>query len=444
MKKTGWLFLVLLAGFSLCPAQDTGSTVVLRPRPAKDTVLALPDFQAKAGSAEASLSGPLKTLNETLWNDLEYAGFFSLLAKSYYPARSIGEKEDMVFTEWQDASFKVDFVVIGNARIEAGTLVVECRVFDARTEEQVLGKQFRAQPSYARSIAHLVADKIVSVLTAGASQGIACTRILCERKTPTGKEIAVMDYDGYNLENLTSDGGINLTPVWHPDGERICFTSFRGGNPQLYIMSVSAKNAAAFPIAGGMLTTPSFSRGGTEIAFSGRLDNASDTDIYISGIDGANPRNITHNPGIDVSPCWSPTDRQIAFISGRSGNPQLYLCDAFGAGLDRILTEGGYATSPDWSPDGRYIAFAWKPDRNSNFDIYVVETATRKLFQVTHGAGNNDNPTWAPDGRHLVFQSDRTGSAELFTMLFDGTLLRQITRGQGCSNPHWSGYLGKK
>ncbi len=439
MKKTGALLCFVVAMFAFCQAQDPGSSVVLRPKPAKETVLAIPDFQGGAGAAEQ-----VKTLDAVIWSDLDYAGYFRLVPKSFYPARPVAGKGDIAFPEWQQATAGVDFIVAGNARLEAGVLVVECRVFDAKTEEQIFGKQYKSQPSYARSIGHLIADKIVALLTAGASRGIASTRIVCERKTKAGKEIVVMDYDGYGQEALTADGTLNLTPTWHPDGDRVCFTTYKGGNPQLCFLSSSTRREAIFPIAGGMLTTPAISFGGAEIAFAGRLDNDSDTDIYVSSLDGGNPRNLTHNQGIDVCPSWSPTGKQLVFVSSRTGSPQLYMCDAFGAGVEHVPTEGGYATSPEWSPDGRYIAFSWKPGRGSNFDIYVMEVGSRKLFQVTHGAGNNDNPSWAPDSRHIVFQSDRNGGQDIFTMFLDGENVRQITRGGGCSNPAWSGYPAKQ
>jgi TolB protein len=195
-----------------------------------------------------------------------------------------------------------------------------------------------------------------------------------------------------------------------------------------------------FPLSGGLLTTPAFSPDGKQLAFSARLDNASDTDIYIADLDGGNRRNITQHPGIDISPCWSPTGRQLAFASNRGGMPQIHICDVFGADLSCVTQESGYASSPDWSPDGRYIVFSWKPSRMARFDLYIIEVATKKIFQLTQGNGDNENPSWAPDGRHIVFQSDRSGSMEIFTMFADGSEVRQITNLQGCSNPDWSSY----
>jgi TolB protein len=58
---------------------------------------------------------------------------------------------------------------------------------------------------------------------------------------------------------------------------------------------------------------------------------------------------------------------------------------------------------------------------------------------LTYGAGRNENPTWAPDGRRLAFSSTRSGSEQIWTMLADGTQLKQLTFGAGRNEtPVWA------
>jgi len=79
----------------------------------------------------------------------------------------------------------------------------------------------------------------------------------------------------------------------------------------------------------------------------------------------------------------------------------------------------------------------------AHFDLFIAEVATKRILQLTQGQGDNENPSWAPDGRHIVFQSNRSGSSEIYTVFADGSELRQITNLQGCSNPDWSSYAQK-
>jgi TolB protein len=75
-----------------------------------------------------------------------------------------------------------------------------------------------------------------------------------------------------------------------------------------------------------------------------------------------------------------------------------------------------------------------------NYDIFIADVATGKIRQLTGGAGRNEAPTWAPDSRHIAFQSNRTGTNQIYIMLLDGTELRMITRQGNNSSPSWGGY----
>ena len=65
--------------------------------------------------------------------------------------------------------------------------------------------------------------------------------------------------------------------------------------------------------------------------------------------DGSNVRRLTNNPGIDITPTWSPSGTQIAFTSDRTGTPQIYVVGADGLGLSKMTSES-YCDRPTWSP----------------------------------------------------------------------------------------------
>jgi TolB protein len=103
------------------------------------------------------------------------------------------------------------------------------------------------------------------------------------------------------------------------------------------------------------------------------------------------------------------------------------------------LTPGeGEAANPSWHPDGQAIAYAWtRGYATGNFNVFIMDVATRQYNQLTHGAGRNENPSWAPDGRHIVFASTRGGSSQIWTMLADGTQLKQLTTKGRNKTPIW-------
>ena len=59
--------------------------------------------------------------------------------------------------------------------------------------------------------------------------------------------------------------------------------------------------------------------------------------------------------------------------------------------------------------------------------------------QIT-SEGSNEKPTWAPDGRHIAFESTRAGGSQIFSMILDGTKIRQLTKTGKNTKPAWSGF----
>jgi TolB protein len=237
---------------------------------------------------------------------------------------------------------------------------------------------------------------------------------------------------------------LNLYPSWSSDNSKLAFSSLRTGKWEINVYSFLEGIRLPFPVFNTHASAPAVSPDGTRIAFSMRTEKG-DTDIYVSDIDGSGQRNITNNPAIDSSPTWSPSGRQIAFVSSRGGGAgQIYICDSDGANLRRIVKEGGDADSPSWSPDGRWLAFHWKPRLTTYYDLFLLEVSTERIIQLTSGSGSNESPSWAPDGRHLVFQSNRTGSDQIYIMLLDEKLTPVRITSQGKeTTPAWGGYAIK-
>jgi TolB protein len=250
-----------------------------------------------------------------------------------------------------------------------------------------------------------------------------------------------MDYDGSNAQTLTAYKSVVMSPAWSPDTEKIAFATFRRGTADIEILSPADRRPFPFDRAGGTTSMPAWSPDGSKIAFATSRDG-SDMEIYVADWNGKNMRRLTVNKGVDVSPVWNPkTGLEIAFTSDRNGSPQIYIMDADGTNVRRLVEEGGHAVNASWSPDGQNIAFAWQRSKTSNFDIYVHNLATGRNTQITSNAGDNEKPTWAPDGRHLAFESSRSGGRQIYSMVLDGSRIRQLTNIGRNTGPAWSGFF---
>jgi len=404
--------------------------------------LASADF--KASSPDPRNTALLKAFNDTLWNDLDNAGIFDMVSKSFYPVSAPASPGEVKFSDWNAPPPSASMLAFGSLGITADNMTVQAWLDDVKNQQsaQVLAKQYQDPPTTdnARSIAHKFADEIIFRL-GGGIPGIAESQIVFISARSGHKEVWRMDYDGANQRPITKLGAISLSPRISPDSNRVVFSSVSStAGWQLQMFSLELNRAVAFPRFGGTNVSPAWAPDGNRIAFSS--SQSGDPEIYVADSYGRNLKRLTTSPGPDVSPSWNPkTGAQIAFVSGRSGLPQVFTMEADGTNAQR-MTDQGYAVSPAWSPNGQFLAFSWMrkygPGAPGAQDIYIMDIVSKQWVQLTHDGGRNDFPAWSPDGRHIVFQSTRSGSEQLWTMLADGSNPKQLTTSGGNTQPNWS------
>jgi TolB protein len=403
--------------------------------------IAVPEF--KASNQDARNAELLKTFNDTLWNDLTNAGIFDMVSKSFYPLGQIGAPGDVKFETWSGPPPNAAMLVFGNLGASANNLVVQGWLYDVKNtaSPQVLGKQYSdtATTQAARIIAHKFADEIIFRLGGGIN-GISETQIFYVSSRGGHKEIWAMDYDGANQHPVTTLGTISLSPHVSPDGSRLAFSSFNGSAWEIRMFSFDLNRLVSFPRYGGTNLSPAWAPEGARLAFSS--SRAGDPEIYTIDQSGGNPHRVTSSKGPDVSPVWNrKTGSEIAWVSGRTGLPQIFMMGADGTNIQQ-MTDQGYAVSPSWSPNGQFLVFSWMrhygPGAPGAQDIYIMDVASKQWVQLTHDGGRNDFPSWSPDNRHIVFQSNRSGSLQIWTMLADGSNQKQLTTSGGNSEPDWS------
>lgn len=403
--------------------------------------IAVADFTARNEEAR-----PLaRVFSDVLYADLEFSGILEMVSKSFYPLRQPSIPGELQPTAWNEPPPSAHFLAFGNLQVRGEELVVEAWLYDVRNPSSppVIEKRYRggATEAEARRLAHQFADEIVARL-GGGIPGVASTQIAFISGRSGYKELWVMDYDGANQRRLTSLGSVVLMPRWSPDASRIAFTCYirsatRATTAQICMYSMEAGRLMAFPMFNGTNSAPAWSPDGNTIMFSSSMYG--DVELFTMDTNGRNVKRVTYSNGVDTSPAWNPrTGQQVAFVSDRGGRPNLFVMNADGSNAERIdLLDRGYVIDPTWSPNGQLLAFSYQRS-HSNYDLYVMDIATRQLVQLTRDAGRNERPSWAPDGRHLVFESTRTGRRQIWTMLADGTQQRQLTFDSDNESPNWS------
>jgi TolB protein len=278
---------------------------------------------------------------------------------------------------------------------------------------------------------HQLADDITRYLTG--SPGCAATQIAFVRADAAGKEIYLIDWDGFHQERLTALQSIAVSPAWHPTQSKLAFTSFHAGQPRLVAMDLATHALTTLSDA-RTPTAAAYSRDGSQIAYSST--ESGDAEIYVARADGSRPRRVTFSPGIDTSPTWSPSGDRLVFTSDRCGKPQLFLMGADGSNVQQLTYTGEWNDSPDWSPVAGRLVHVCLIDKK--FELALISPAGTEWRRLTAGGGC-ENPHWAPDGRHVVFARAQGGVRNLWILDVHSGGLRQLTATREHSyNPAWS------
>jgi TolB protein len=113
-------------------------------------------------------------------------------------------------------------------------LIFDACAFDLGHQDVLTGKRYfslKTSDALLRLMAHQWADELVYRYTG--EQGIARTKIAFVGEKDNGRELFVMDYDGYDPQQVTADGYLNLMPTWAPDRKSLIYTAYRDRKQQI-------------------------------------------------------------------------------------------------------------------------------------------------------------------------------------------------------------------
>ena len=260
--------------------------------------------------------------------------------------------------------------------------------------------------------------------------------------SPDGKRIAftsnvdgtpdlyMINADGTGRRRVTNTPVAESAPSWSSDGHELLFSIGRD-TAHLYAVSPNGSGQRELTVVAG--NGPTLSPDGKYIAYtSGKFPNATST---ISALDGSSPRVLTTTPAFNFA--WSPNGKLLAYtLLTADRKVEVWLANADGSSSRRLMLndsiEGG-PQWPAWSPDGKRLAiqvgkYGQNPAENTAH-IWVIDVATgAKTKLAAHDKPYLDEtPSWLGISR-IVFQSNRSGRMELWSMNADGSDAKQITK----------------
>lgn len=233
--------------------------------------------------------------------------------------------------------------------------------------------------------------------------------------------VYVRNPDGSGSRRLAGDGE---GPVWSPDGTRIAYADLYTDDfefsPQIWVMNADGTDKIPIPgTEGGR--SPSWSPQGDEILFTTFDDVAG---LKIVQLDGDGLRTVVDDA---YAAEWSPDGTRIAFQRYGESDSDIFISAIDGSNVTQVSESGREDWSPSWSPDGEWIAFSSEAtDSMNTADIYKVQVSGGSTQRLTTADGNDLNPAWSPDGTKITFVSGRSAHGT-YVMNADGSGQTQIT-----------------
>jgi len=394
------------------------------------------------GITLADSNGAAMRLRNVIADDLDFSLRFDALNSHLddYSLVSLSSAKDKVdFVGWKKTG--ADYLVAGSFFEIEQNPMVEIRVYDLSLEDLVFLKNYTVEFPALRRIAHRIADDVVLNVTG--ERGIASTRIALI--APVAKdtyEVFCCDYDGYNLIQVTKDNSLAMIPIWTSNGEKISYTTFKGGDADLYTVDLKTGKSSPLIASKGVVDMAATwcERNGF-MAFSSGISGGQE--IYYLRPGDSKPIRLTFAHSMDIEPSWSPTGMEIAFSSTRAGNPHIFIMDADGLNLRRLTFESRNFT-PRWRPLPYGDKIILTSEIRGIFQIAIIDVSGDNFIQLTTD-GENRDASWSPDGLHIVFTSDRRGGREnfeIFTMDWNGNTQRPLYSSfRTGREPAWSPYL---
>src|SRR5580700_3241099 len=159
--------------------------------------------------------------------------------------------------------------------------------------------------------------------------------------------------------------------------------------------------------------------------------------LAVMDMDGANIKYLDGGKELVVTPRFSPSAPQVAYMSFGDGDPKVTLLNLDTGQRESVGNFPGMTFAPRFSPDGQQIALSLSDGASTN--LYSMDLRSRATTHLTEGSAIDTSPTYSPDGSQIAFESDRGGSQQIYVMSASGGPAKRISFGEGhYSTPVWS------
>ena len=226
------------------------------------------------------------------------------------------------------------------------------------------------------------------------------------------QDVYRIEVDGGVPARMTFDGREARGVAFTPDGGSLIVSSARSGALGLWRIPLGEGSPVRLVFAGRTPRAPDVGSRG-ELLFEERWRDSDVEALALGAVEEA-PVPVLVSTHEDREPALSPDSSRIAFISSRSGSPEIWVADVSGGNPRRLTSFGGpQVGAPSWSPDGRSIVFDARLQGHA--DLFSISTDGGTPEPIAPSLGNEVAPVFSPEGSEVLFGSDRSGKWQLWS-----------------------------
>jgi TolB protein len=442
MKKI-FLLLTLIVSFHVIAQDDNLTVVAVGEATLEKDKMVIQDAYI-TGGVTSGQKAAITDLVKLLRND------FSFYQKKFFlveaAPNNTNYRPPTNYDYWNGKS--VRYLGTVNAEKSGENLKISVAFEDIKSRKQIYSATATANITNIRKNGHEIANNVYKQIVGKDSIFRSKIVFVSDRNShgaKTVKEIYMMDFDGKNVTQLTSHGGIAIGPAMSQDGRYLVYSLIQNTsgkrNNNLYQMDLHTKEAKVISQKEGVNSGAVFMPGGKSIALT--LTVSGNAEIYEMDLDTKNLRKITNHFSSDVDPSITVDGKLMTFLSDRPGKAMIYTLDPTGEekSVKRISFVGQFNATPRFSPDGKEIVFSSWLD--NSFDLFRIGSDGSGLSRLTKDFGSNEDPSYSNDGEFIAFTSQRVISRvkadqNIYIMDRDGGILGAVTAGFGnCISPRW-------
>lgn len=227
-------------------------------------------------------------------------------------------------------------------------------------------------------------------------------------------------------EKLTGEKGVFST--------RLAYVTKSGARYNLWVADADGENAQSALASAEPIISPSWSPSGTQLAYVSFESRKAE--VRVHEVASGRRRLLASFRGSNSAPAWAPDGRSLAVTLSRDGGSQLYSIDANGGEPRRLTQSGSIDTEPAFSPDGKNLYFV--SDRGGAPQIYRMPAGGGSAERVTFTGSYNISPALSPDGRWLAYISRIGGAFRLHVMELASGTVAAITDTSADENPSFA------